>query len=120
AVPWPGLWLLLILLVAAGLRLWHLNDPFQQDEFGPLYAVAERAVPPGSFPMAADPLLPVSSLEEVRERSVLPYAIPNPHPVFNYLVYGFVRALPIAEWSLRLPSLLAGLGCVAALYFLCR
>jgi hypothetical protein len=116
----PGLWLLVVVAVAVGLRVWHLNDPFQQDEFGPLYAVAERTVPPGSFPTASDPLRPVPTLQEVRERSLLPYAIVNPHPLYNYVLYLTVRALPIAEWSLRLPSLLAGVGCVVWLYFLCR
>jgi hypothetical protein len=116
----PGLWLLAVVAVAVALRLWHLNDPFEQDEFGPLYAVAERAVSPGSFPTAADPFRLVPTLQEVRERSLLPYAIENPYPLYNYLLYATVRVLPIAEWALRLPSLLAGVGCVVWLYALCR
>jgi hypothetical protein len=110
----------IILGVAAFLRYWHINDPLQRDEFGTLYAVAERQTEPDRPPTANDPLVPVSSLNEVRARSVLPFGISNPVPVYNYIVYETIKVLGITEWSLRLPSLLAGLGCVAGLYFLCR
>lgn len=120
SVRHPVLWLGAIFVVALGLRLWSFTAPFQQDEFGPVYAVAERAVAAGQMPSAADPLVPVASLEVVRSRSVLPYGIVNPLPLYHYILYGVVHVLPITDWALRLPSLLAGLGCVLGIYFLCR
>ena len=62
----PLIWLLVILALALGLRAVKLNDGLQRDEFGALYAVAERKtastdVPPSS----ADPLVPVAGLGEV-------------------------------------------------------
>ena len=71
-------------------------------------------------PSISDPLLPVSSWRQVRDRSVLPYGIVQPWPLYHYLLYGVVQVLPITEWSLRLPSLLAGLATIVALYALCR
>ncbi len=116
----PGLWLLLILVLALALRCWHI-DEFQQDEFGPLYAVAQRqGLAPDLTPTAENKLAPVSTWQEVRERSILPYGIENPYPLYHYLLYAVVHVLPIAEWSLRVPSLIAGLGCVVGIYFLCR
>jgi 4-amino-4-deoxy-L-arabinose transferase-like glycosyltransferase len=120
AVQQPLFWLLAILALALVARLLPLTHPLQQEEFLALAAVAERIAPPGTLPSAADPFVPVAGLDAVRDRSVLPFGIPNPHPLYNDLIYLVIRALPIAEWSLRLPSLLAGLGCVAGLYFLCR
>jgi hypothetical protein len=118
----PAVWLLAIVVVGLGMRAWwQLDAPLQQDEFGPLYAVAERQVTvPGTPPTASDPLVPVAGLEEVRERSVLPYGITNPFPLYHYLLYGVVRALPINEWTLRLPSLLAGLLTIVGIYWICR
>jgi hypothetical protein len=117
----PVFWLLVILGLGLLLRWVKLDDPLQQDEFGSLYAVAERAAPaPNTTPAADQPLGPVSCWAEVRARSVLPFAIPNPVPLYHWLLYPIVKVLPIEEKSLRLPSLLAGLGCVAALYFLCK
>src|SRR5262249_35729561 len=120
----PLLWLAAILVLALGLRVWHpavhLISPLTVEEFGTAYAVLERSHAQGFTPSAADPLRPVAGLEAVRERSVLPYGIENPVPLYNYLVYGVVQVLPAAEWSLRLLSLLAGLGCVVVMYFLCR
>jgi 4-amino-4-deoxy-L-arabinose transferase-like glycosyltransferase len=117
----PIVWLLAILVIALAVRVWRLSEPLQLDEFGVIYAVAERPVGSPDAPVTSDvPLGPVSSLAEVRARSVLPFGIPNPVPLYQYLVYGTLKVLPAAEWSMRLPSLLAGLGCVVGLYFLCR
>src|SRR5215468_6306250 len=103
-IAYPRLWLLGILVLGLVLRWWHVNEPLQQDEVGPLYAIAERAnTPPGMMPAESDPLVPVKSLAEVRERSVLPYGITNTFPVYHYLLYGVIQVLPITEWSLRLP-----------------
>lgn len=120
AVQRPLVWLLTIMAVAVALRGWSLTAPLQQDEFTALAAVAERAALPGTLPSTNEPLLPVAGLEAVRERSVLPFGIPQPLPLFHYLLYGVLQFLPAAEWSLRLPSLLAGLASIAAIYWLCR
>jgi hypothetical protein len=117
----PLVVLSLILLIGLGLRVWRINFPFQQDEFGPVYAVAEReGLQPGWMPTAENPLKPVAGWNEVRERTVLPYGVVNPLPLYHWLLYAVVHVLPVADWSLRLPSLLAGLGCIAGVYFLCR
>jgi hypothetical protein len=111
----------IILLIGLGMRGWRMTFPLQQDEYGPLYAVAERVgLQPGWMPTEENPLSPVASWHDVRERSVLPYGIVNPLPLYHWLLYGVVQVFPVTEWSLRLPSLLAGLGCIAAVYFLCR
>jgi hypothetical protein len=121
AIGRPLLWLAAILVLALVVRFWKISAPLQQDEFGTLYAVAERqGLPPGVMPTEEYPLRPVAGWGEVRARSVLPYGITNPLPLYHWLLYAVVQVLPIAEWSLRLPSVLAGLGCVAGVYFLCR
>jgi len=117
----PFVWLLVIVGLALGLRVAKLNDGLQRDEFGVLYAVAERKTDSPDVPPSAEtPLVPVAGLSEVSERSVLPFGVQNPFPLYHDILYFTIRALPIAEWSLRLPSVLASLGCVVAIYFLCR
>jgi hypothetical protein len=117
----PLLWLVVIVVAGVVLRWWNLYEPFTLEEFATLDAVAERqGVKPGYLPAESDPLAPVSSWAEVGERSVMPYGITNPVPVYNYLLYAVVQVLPVNETTLRLPSLLAGLACVVAVYFLCR
>ncbi len=116
----PLVWLALLLGVALVLRLAGLHAPLQQDEYGPLYAVAERHAAPGMTASDAEPLVPVRDLAEVLQRSVLPYGVESPFPLYHGLLYLVLQVLPVAAWSLRLPSLLAGLGCVAALYALGR
>lgn len=117
----PLLWLLAIVVLALGLRAWKLTDPLQRDEFSAVYPVVERKTASvDEPPSAATPLKPVDGLGEVSARSVLPFGVRNPIPVYHDILYFFVSALPIAEWSLRLPSLLAGLGCIVGVYFLCR
>jgi hypothetical protein len=117
----PLVWLLVIVALALGLRVSKINEPLQRDEFGALYAVAERKTSsPEVPPTATDPLAPVEGLGEVSDRSVLPFGARNPVPLYHDILYFTVKALPISEWSLRLPSLLAGLGCVLGVYLLCR
>ncbi len=110
----------LILALALGVRASRLNNGFQQDEFGPVYAIGQRDHSVNATPAKANPLVPVPSWEHVRTRSVLPYGIVNPVPLHNYLLHGIAQVLPITEWSLRLPSLLAGLATVWAMYRLAR
>ncbi|HMF13161.1 MAG TPA: glycosyltransferase family 39 protein, partial [Gemmataceae bacterium] len=117
----PLVWLLVIMALALGLRVSKINEPLQRDEFGALYAVAERKTSSAEVPpTATDPLAPVSGLGEVSDRSVLPFGVRNPVPLYHDILYFTVKVLPISEWSLRLPSLLAGLGCVLGVYLLCR
>lgn len=116
----PLVWLALIVLLGFGLRYWYLHAEFEQDEFGPVYAVVERVVPEGFLPSVQDALTPVKSLATVGERSVLPFGIVNPVPLHNYLLYAMVQVLPVSEATLRLPSLLASVGCIIGMYLLCR
>ena len=88
----PLVWLLIVLAAGLGLRLFKLNNPLELDEFPPLYAVVERYnSSPDLTPVAAEPLKPVASMNEVRERSVLPYGIVQPVPVYHYLLYFVAR-----------------------------
>jgi hypothetical protein len=117
----PHVWLLVIVLLALGLRAAKLDKALQRDEFGALYAVAERkTASPNVPPTSEDPLVPVAGIGEVSERSVLPFGVRNPMPLYHDLLYFTIKVLPISEWSIRLPSLLASLGCVVGVYFLCR
>jgi hypothetical protein len=125
----PLLWLLAILALGLVLRAMHLRQGFQVEEFAAAAAVAERqGVPSGDAPGVAlaytptadNPLVVVASPAEVSRRSVIPFGIQNPVPLYHYVLWGFAKVLPVADWSLRLPSLLAGLGCIAGVYFLCR
>lgn len=124
----PLLWLLGIVALALVLRAARSWDAgLQVDEFAALAAVAERQdadtgrpLAPGITPTAADPLVPVASLAEVSSRSVIPYGIQDPVPLYHDVLWAFVKVLPVSAWSVRLPSLLAGLGCVVAVFFLCR
>src|SRR5437016_2403776 len=91
----PLLWLALILVVGFAARCQHLFAPLQQDEYGPLYAVAEREnYTPGVLPCDEDRLLPVASWGEVRERLILPYGVVNPYPLYNWIQYAFVLVFP--------------------------
>src|SRR5262249_42576017 len=117
----PLVWLLVILLLALGLRVGKMTEPLQREEFAAVYAVAARKTASRTkSPPKDTPLVPVAGLGEVSARSVLPFGVPNPVPLFNDIFYFTIKALPINEWSPRLPSLLAGLGCVVGMYFLCR
>ena len=119
SVRHPLVWLFVVLAIGLGLRGQNLNHSLELDEFPPLYAVAERHSDSHDMtPAAAEPLKPIASLQEVRERSVLPYGIVNPVPVYHYLLSFVVRVLPVSEWSLRLPSLMAGLACIVGVFII--
>src|SRR4051812_18740964 len=105
--------LLLILLVGLGLRTYGMKRPLQLNEYPAVYAVAERRVTSEDLTPGPDvPLLPVESADAVRERSVMPFGVRNPTPVYHYLLHAVVQSFGISEWSLRLLSLLAGAGCI--------
>src|SRR5947209_4928504 len=88
----PLLWLTLILGLGLFLRCWYITNPLQLDEFGPLYAIAERETATAELlPASSDPLVPVAGWEEVRSRSILPYGIVNSVPVYHYLLYGLIH-----------------------------
>src|SRR3954469_23203838 len=97
----PWLWLLAIVALGFGMRWWQIGEPLQADEFGPVYATLERQnTAPLWTPAESAALVPVASWQEVQARSVLPYGISNPLPLYNYLLYAAVQVLPAAEWSL--------------------
>jgi len=118
----PLLWLLAIVGLGLVLRGLQLRDrSLEVDEFTALSAVAERqGVAVGTTPTSQDPLVPLASLSDVSQRSVIPFGIEDPVPLYHNLLWALVHVLPIAEWSLRLPSLLAGLACIVAVFFLVR
>jgi hypothetical protein len=118
----PLLWLLAVLAVGLVLRVLPLRDkPFQNDEFTALAAAAERqGVPVGVTPTAEDPLVPLPSLADVRKLSVIPFGIIDPVPLYHGVLWGVGQVLPVAAWSMRLPSLLAGVACIAVVFFLLR
>ncbi len=117
----PLVWLLAILVLGLGLRLYHFRAPFEVDEFTTLSAVAERqGVEVGTTPTAENPLVPVSGPGEVSNRSVIPFGVADPLPLYHDFLWALLHALPAAAWSLRLPSLLAGVACIAAVFFLVR
>jgi hypothetical protein len=102
--------------LALAVRLPLLFAPLQVDEFNTLFEIAaRRSAAEDRLPGANDPLLLVESADEVRERAVLPYGVRHPFPLFPLALCAFLAPLPLAEWSLRLPSLIAGLATVIAL-----
>src|SRR5262245_12491407 len=115
----PLLWLLAILAIGVGIRVLHTRDkPFQLEEFTTLAAVAERkGVDVGTTPTDQDELVPVSSLGEVSNRTVIPFGIQDPVPLYHQFLWGIIQVAPVNEWTLRLPSLLAGVACIAAVFF---
>ncbi len=118
----PFLWLLAIVGLGLVLRGLQMRDlPVEVDEFTSLSAVAERqGLDIGTTPTVNDPLVPVASLGEVSHRSVIPFGLEDPVPLYHDLLWAVAHVLPIADWSMRLPSLLAGLGCIVAVFFLVK
>ena len=113
--------LIAVMALAFALRWWHVHEPLYLDEYGTAFAVMERTGLPDNFTAGkSDPLVPVANLQAVRDRSVFPFGIPNPVPLHHDIFYFFIKNLPIDTWSLRFPSVLAGIGCVAGIYFLVR
>lgn len=82
-----------ILLLAAMLRLWQIGESLWLDELHTAWVVSGAA-------------------GQIAERA----RIGNQSPLYFVLPWLTTSALGMHEWSLRLPSLLAGLGLVAAAY----
>ncbi len=88
--------LTLIVLCGLVLRIGELNGPVEYDE---AYSVVEFA-----------------------SRSwwtvISDYSLPNNHIFHNLLVRSSLLSLGLHAWSIRLPALVAGLGMIAAAYFM--
>src|SRR5207245_11297082 len=82
---WRWLWLATILALAAGIGCWHMNDGWQQYEFGPLYAVAHRgSAGSASTASMSDPLVPVPSWHDVPARAVIRYRLIYSATLYNF------------------------------------
>src|SRR4051812_38177258 len=95
---WPT-WLLLTLIIALGamLRLWQINDSLWVDELHTSWCVQ-------------------GGLNQVAQRA----ALGNQSPLYFYVVWGVTRLLGESEFTLRLPSLLAGIALPGLMYLLVR
>lgn len=90
---WPVAALLLIVLLGAWIRGLHLNEGLWLDELHTSWTIAEG---PG----------------EIQARA----AAGNYSPLYFYLVWASAAVWGESEWSLRLPSFLAGLATIVAAY----
>lgn len=87
-------WLLLpILVFAALLRLWQINESLWLDELHSAWVVSAGA-------------------SEIAERA----QIGNQSPMYFYLLWATTSLYGMSEWALRLPSFVAGVGLVAIAY----
>ncbi|MBM4002033.1 MAG: hypothetical protein FJ295_01925 [Planctomycetes bacterium] len=86
-----------VLLLALGLRLWQIREPLWVDELHTSWCVME-------------------SFHDVAPRA----RMGNQSPLYFYLAWCSVHALGPSEFSLRLPSLLAGLALIACSYQVVR
>jgi 4-amino-4-deoxy-L-arabinose transferase-like glycosyltransferase len=87
------------------------------DEFTAVAAISQRqGLLPGVTGTTEEPLRPVANLEAVRQYSVIPFGIRDPVPVYHDILYGVVQVLPVTDWTVRLPSLLAGLACIVIMF----
>lgn len=85
--------LAIILLLAAILRLWQINESLWLDELHTAWVVS-------------------ASLSDIPERA----QVGNQSPVYFVLPWISTNLFGMSEWALRLPSVLAGLALVAAAY----
>ena len=113
--PFAGV-IALALALGLAVRLPLLFAPLQLDEFNTLFEIASRSGA-GEYrlPGADASLQLVPDASSVRARAVLPYGIRSAFPVFPLALHALLGRLPLAEWSLRLPSLIAGLATVGVL-----
>jgi hypothetical protein len=92
---WAVLCLSLILALAAFLRLWQAGESLWLDELHTSWVVSGK-------------------LSDVLPRA----ALGNQSPLYFWGVWLLVQVTGQSEWTLRLPSLLAGIVLPAAVYFL--
>ncbi len=87
-------WLLLpVLLIAAQLRVWQIHESLWLDELHSAWVVSAGA-------------------SEIAERA----QIGNQSPLYFYILWATTSLFGMSEWTLRLPSLVAGVGLVAIAY----
>ncbi len=86
--------LLLLIVLAAGMRWVFVNQPMRYDES---YTVVG---------FAARPLW----------NAISDYHLPNNHVFHTLLVHGMLQVFGFHEWAVRLPALIAGVLCVPLIY----
>lgn len=93
-------WIALIILsfIALGLRLWNLNSDLWVDE---VLTLLDFVRP---------------SFREITTS----FPSQNQHLLYSILAHASIGIFGESAWALRLPSVLFGVGCVPALFFLCR
>lgn len=98
AVRRPGLWLGLLVAVAAGLRLYGLDAQLWLDEAAVLVGLGDRSL-----------------LETL-------FATPtrNNHLLYTFLMFASTDLFGVEAWAARLPAALAGIATVPAVYALAR
>lgn len=89
-----GIGLLLLTLLAFGIRWLFVSQPMRYDE---AYTVVG---------FAARPLW----------NAISDYHLPNNHVFHTLLVHAMVQVFGYEEWAVRLPALLAGVACVPLVY----
>jgi mannosyltransferase len=94
------IWIALIILsfVALVLRLWNLNSDLWVDE---VFTLLDFARPP---------------INEI----LTSFPSQNQHLLYSILAHASLETFGETAWALRLPAVLFGVGCVPALFFLCR
>src|SRR5438552_16858982 len=94
---WSWLILSVLTLLAAFLRLWHIQESLWVDELHTSWCLQ-------------------GGLDEVAERAT----IGNQSPLYFYLMWAITSLLGESELTLRLPSLVAGIALPGAAYLLAR
>ena len=87
--------LLPILVIAALLRLWQINESLWLDELHSAWVVSD-------------------GVGQIAERAQMG----NQSPLYFYLPWATTSLFGMSEWALRLPSLVAGVGLVLLAYWL--
>src|SRR5512135_1000174 len=98
-------WLTVVLTIAAGLRLWRLEDNGYGSEY---YAAAVRSMLQGFHLFIYDSFDPAGFL-----------SLDKP-PVAFWIQTAFASVLGFSAWSIHIPQVLAGTASVALLYRLVR
>lgn len=96
--PGEKLWLAVIMLSGAVLRLLSLSRPLEHDE---AYTV-------------------VTFASSTLRQAISDYHLPNNHVFHTLLVHGVFQIFGYEPWGVRLPVFIAGLLVICATYFLAR